>query len=64
VAIDALKRAPETAGPAVRDAIAQTKNFPGVAGEITLDTARNAVKPAVVLQVSEGKNKYVATITP
>jgi branched-chain amino acid transport system substrate-binding protein len=64
VAMDAMKRAPDLSGPALRDAIAKTKDFPGVAGKITLDEKRNAVKPAVVLQVSEGKLKYVATIEP
>ena len=49
---------------AVRDAIAATKNFPGVTGTITLDDKRNATKPAVVLEVGQGKTKYVATIAP
>jgi branched-chain amino acid transport system substrate-binding protein len=48
----------------VRDAIAQTKDFPGVAGNITLDDKRNAVKPAVVLKVADGKFDYVTTVTP
>jgi branched-chain amino acid transport system substrate-binding protein len=64
VAIDALTRAPDTSGPAVRAAIAQTKDFPGVAGTITLDAKRNAVKSAVVLKVADGKATYVTTISP
>lgn len=64
VVIDALKRAPDASGPALRDAIAQTKDFPGVAGTITLDEHRNPVKPAVVLKVEGGKFKYVDTISP
>ncbi|MCK6548910.1 ABC transporter substrate-binding protein [Myxococcota bacterium] len=64
VAIDAMKKAPDLSGPALREAIAATKDFPGVAGNITLDEKRNAVKPAVVLQVSEGKLKYVTTVNP
>jgi branched-chain amino acid transport system substrate-binding protein len=64
VAVDAMKRAPDLTGPALRDAIAQTKEFQGIAGKITLDDKRNAVKPAVVLQVAEGKLKYVATVNP
>ena len=49
-------------GPGMRDAIAQTKDFPGVAGTITLDAKRNAVKPAVVLQGrGTASSKYVAT---
>ncbi len=64
VLFDAIKRA-NSADPAkIRDALAQTKDFQGVTGMITLDADRNAVKPAVVLQVSEGKLKYVETIAP
>ncbi|SEU24988.1 ABC transporter substrate-binding protein [Stigmatella erecta] len=64
VALDALKRAPDTSGPAVRDAIAATKDFPGVAGTITLDDKRNAVKSAVVLKVGDGKAEFVTTVNP
>lgn len=64
VAMDAMKRAPTLDGAAIRDAIAATKDFQGIAGKITLDDKRNAVKPAVVLQVSQGKLKYVATVNP
>lgn len=64
VAIDALKRARDLSGPAVRDAIAQTKDFPGVAGTVTLDEKRNAVKSAVVLKVGDGKTEYVTTVNP
>jgi len=64
VAVDAMKRAPTLERKAVRDAIAATKNFPGVTGTITIDDKRNATKPAVVLEVEEGKTKYVATIAP
>lgn len=64
VVIEAMKRAPDLSGPALRDAIAATKDFPGVAGTITLDEKRNPVKPAVVLTVEGGKFKYKATVAP
>jgi branched-chain amino acid transport system substrate-binding protein len=64
VAIAAMKRAPDLSEKAIRDAIAQTKDYPGVAGNITLDSGRNAVKPAVVLKVAKGKFDYVTTINP
>jgi len=64
ILFDAIKRANSTDGAKIRDAIAQTKDFPGVTGKITLDKDRNAVKPAVVLQVKEGTLNYVETITP
>ncbi|MDP3237490.1 MAG: ABC transporter substrate-binding protein [Myxococcales bacterium] len=64
VAIDAMKRATELTGPSIREQIAITKDFPGVAGTITLDENRNPVKPAVVLKVEAGKFKYVSTVAP
>lgn len=62
--VEAMKRADDVSGPKLRDAIAQTKDFQGVAGTITLDDKRNPVKPAVVLKVDGGKFKYVATVAP
>jgi branched-chain amino acid transport system substrate-binding protein len=64
ILFDAIKRAGTTDGAKVRDAIASTKDFAGVTGKITLDKDRNAVKPAVVLQVKDGMLQYVETITP
>ncbi len=64
VAIAAMRRAPDLSRPAIRDAIAQTKDFAGVAGNITLDENRNAVKPAVVLQADRGQLKYITSISP
>jgi branched-chain amino acid transport system substrate-binding protein len=64
ILFDAIKRAGTTDGAKVRDAIASTKDFSGITGKITLDKDRNAVKPAVVLQVKDGKLQYVETITP
>ena len=64
VAIDAMNRAPDLSGPALRDAIASTKDFPGVTGVITIDQDHNAVKPAVVLKVEKGTAHYVTTVKP
>jgi branched-chain amino acid transport system substrate-binding protein len=64
VLFDAMKRANSTDGAKLRDAIAATKDYPGVTGKITIDKDRNAVKPAVVLEIKDGKLEYVETITP
>jgi branched-chain amino acid transport system substrate-binding protein len=64
VLFDAMKRAGSTEGPKVRDALAATKDFPGVTGSITIDKDRNPVKPAVILQVKDGKFAYVETVSP
>jgi len=64
VLFDAIKRANSLEPSKIRDAIAQTKDFQGVTGKITIDAERNAVKPAVVLQVKDGKLAYMETVTP
>lgn len=62
--VDAIRRAGTTEGPKLRDALAATKNFKGVTGDITLDEQRNPTKSAVVLQVKDGKFVFVETIAP
>jgi len=64
IAIDAMTRAKELTGPAIRDAIAETKDFQGVTGVITIDADHNAGKPAVVLAIQNGAAKWVATVRP
>ena len=64
VLADAIKRAGSTENVKLRDAIAQTKEFPGVTGKISIDKDRNAVKPAVVLKLENGKFVYETTIAP
>jgi branched-chain amino acid transport system substrate-binding protein len=64
VLADAIKRAGSTDGSKIRDALAATKDFPGVTGKTTIDANRNATKPAVIITVENGKFKYVETIPP
>ena len=52
---DAFKRANSTESSAVRDALAQTRDFPGATGKITLDTNRNAQVPVYILRINSGK---------
>jgi branched-chain amino acid transport system substrate-binding protein len=60
----AMKTAGTTDGAKVRDALATTKNFPGVTGIITIDANRNASKPAVILTIKNGQFQYVQTVQP
>ncbi len=64
VAIEAMRRAKDLSGPSIREEIANTRDFDGVAGVISIDKERNTVKPAVVLKVEGGKFKYMAAIPP
>jgi branched-chain amino acid transport system substrate-binding protein len=62
--LDAIKRAGTTDTEKVREELANTKDFEGAAGVITLDENRNAVKDAVIKQVKGGKFTYLDTIHP
>src|SRR6266550_2116891 len=62
---DAMKRAKDLTGPSIREALAQTKDYRGVTGDITMDEKRNATKPAVVLRVGKGgKYEFSGRIQP
>ena len=61
---DAMKRAGSPKGDKVRDALSATKDYPGVTGSITINKERNAVKPAVVLRIENGKFVFVTTVKP
>src|SRR6266850_104147 len=60
----AIERSGSTDGNKVRTALAQTKDFPGVTGVISMDANRNAVKPAVILELEDGSYIYKETIQP
>jgi branched-chain amino acid transport system substrate-binding protein len=64
VGFDAMNRAADGSGTAIRDAIAATKDYPGVTGIITIDANHDAVKPAVVLEVKDGKSVFVTSVAP
>ena len=64
ILFDAIDRAKTTDGPKLREALAETKDFPGVTGKITIGKDRNAVKPAVVLEIKNGKYNMVKRIEP
>lgn len=64
VVFEAIQRAGSTDGPAIAAELAKTKNFDGVTGKISIDAERNAIKPAVILEMQGGKPKFVTTIAP
>lgn len=61
---NAIVRAGRVDSRGIRDALTATKNFPGVSGSITIDANRNAIKPAVVLRVSNGALEFVQRVQP
>lgn len=62
--VDAVKRAKTMDGTGIRDAIAETKDFPGVAGKITIDANRNARKSALIMQIKGASFKVFKAVTP
>ncbi len=67
-ALDAAKagdaEAQKAARAKLRDLIAGVEAFPGVTGPITFDADRNPVKPAVIIKIEGGVEKFAASIAP
>ncbi len=64
VMADAIKRAGKADRQAVTDALAQTKDFPGASGAISIDAEHNARKPIVILQLKDSKAALFKTFQP
>jgi branched-chain amino acid transport system substrate-binding protein len=67
-ALDASKagdaEAQKAARAKLRDMVNSAQAFPGVTGPITFDADRNPVKPAVVIKIEGGVEKFAASIAP
>lgn len=59
-----IQKAGSSEGRAIRDAIAQTKDFPGICGNVTIDNERNARKSAVMIEIKGGKFTVYDVIQP
>jgi hypothetical protein len=50
---------------AIRDALAETRGFPGVTGTVTFNAERNALKPIVIIRIGDnGRQSVEAHVTP
>jgi len=54
IMFDSIKRANSLEGTAIRDALAATKDYPGVTGNVTFNENRDAVKPIVMIEIKDG----------
>jgi branched-chain amino acid transport system substrate-binding protein len=54
IMFDAIKRSKSLSGPDIREALAATKDFPGVTGTVTFNENRDAVKPIVMIEIKDG----------
>jgi branched-chain amino acid transport system substrate-binding protein len=60
----AMARAGGTDGAKVAQALAATRNFPGVTGIITMGPNHNPIKGVTIIKVEKGKFVYQTTINP
>ncbi len=60
----AISQAGGTDGPKVAQALAATKDFPGVTGAITMGPDHNPLKGVTIIKVENGKFVYQTTIKP
>lgn len=65
ILLDAAARAHTLDRAAIRDALAQTRDFPGVTGTVTFNAERNALKPVVIVRIGDyGKQAVESHVTP
>ena len=62
--LDAIRRADSIDTTKIRDAIAATRDFEGVAGNVTLDENGDATKSAFIKTVKDGKFTYITIVNP
>lgn len=62
VLFDAIGRASEVKGEAIKKALAETKDFQGATGTMTMDSERNANKPIVIVRITDKKFKYTTQL--
>lgn len=64
ILFDAIKRAGAAEPSKIRDALAQTQNFSGVSGMISMDANRNAKKRLSILKIENGTIKFFSAVNP
>ena len=64
VILNAIEKSGSTDPAEINKFIAQTKDFEGAAGVISLDPTGDAIKSAVIKEVKDGKFKYLTVVEP
>ena len=65
LAINAIEKAGTSVnGEAIKDKLAETKNFPGAAGKITFDENGDPIKSVAIQTISNGKFVHIHTVEP
>ena len=61
---NAARRANSTDPKVVRDQIAQTKDYEGVAGTISMGADRNPIKPVAMIKIENGQMNFAGWVKP
>ncbi len=61
---EAATRAGSFERRSVREALAATRGFPGVTGDITFDAGGDPLKGAVIMELVNGRARYYKTVAP
>ena len=64
ILFEAMKKAGTTEPEKVKNELAKIKDFLGVTGKISINEQRNAIKPAVILEIKGGQFKFKETVQP
>ncbi len=62
--LHAITQANSLEGVKIAQALAQTRDFPGVSGTITVDQNHNPIKGVVIIKVDRGRFMYQTTMSP
>ncbi len=64
LAIETIEKAGSLDGTTLRNTLAETKDFEGATGYVTLDENGDAVKPAVIKTIQDGRFVYKSFVEP
>jgi branched-chain amino acid transport system substrate-binding protein len=62
--VDAINRAGEADRVKIKDALASTKGFKGITGELSVDENHNPVKSITILQMKDGEQTFLKKLAP
>lgn len=64
VLADSVRRAGSLDRARIRKALSQTRDFPGVTGDITFNQQGDPAKPAVIIRIADGQQSFIEIIHP
>lgn len=62
--VDAIKRANSVDSTKIREALAATKDFKSVSGNMDLSATHDAIRGVVIIEMKDGKQVYKETVKP